>query len=377
MPAQLEILALEPFYGGPRKAMLDCLIKHSRHHWTLLKLPPRRIERRLAAAAHWFAEQLTLHAVGRVDLLFTSEALNLSDFYRLAPGLVGKPSVVYFHSNQLPPPDVEEDFAAAAAAAPSILANLSTAVAAQELWFNTAYHQQQFIERAGVFIERHSQTFTRNPVAEFAQKSRLMPPPTDVYLPQEIIKRAPVARDKRTFFINLNGADCDLIDQALATLSQRGEEFKLMTLGPDHMLSPPWQRTRVSEISETTVVEAMLKCGLLISAQADPMWDHHLILSMAAGCWPLAPNCGIYPELIKKPLDERCLYDLTPEGLVALIQDYWELELPVGHVEAMRGMMRRIHPVTAAKAMDDRLSELAATTPVHAHTPPPGPVLGF
>src|SRR4051812_9579436 len=56
---QLDILALEPFYGGARRVMLESLIKCSRHRWTLLKLPPRRIERRLIAAAHWFAEQLS------------------------------------------------------------------------------------------------------------------------------------------------------------------------------------------------------------------------------------------------------------------------------------------------------------------------------
>ena len=88
MSKQLDILALEPFYGGGRRHMLETLIHYSRHRWTVLKLPPRRIERRLTAAAHWFAEQLSRHWVGRVDLLFTSEALNLADLYRLMPNLL-------------------------------------------------------------------------------------------------------------------------------------------------------------------------------------------------------------------------------------------------------------------------------------------------
>src|SRR5512140_28188 len=102
MAVQLDILALEPFYGGPRQVMLETILRHSRHRWTLLKLPPRRIERRLAAAAHWFAEQLSRHWVGRVDLVFTSEAMNLADLHRRVPVLAGKPSSVYFHSNELP-----------------------------------------------------------------------------------------------------------------------------------------------------------------------------------------------------------------------------------------------------------------------------------
>src|SRR5665213_3991765 len=104
MPAQLDILALEPFYGGVRRSMLETVIRCSRHRWTVLKLPPRRIERRLSVAANWFAEQLSRHWSGRVDLLFTSEAMNLSSLYRLVPALARQPSVVYFHDNQLPDP---------------------------------------------------------------------------------------------------------------------------------------------------------------------------------------------------------------------------------------------------------------------------------
>ena len=104
MPRQLDILALEPFFGGARRHMLETLVRFSRHRWTLLKLPPRRMERRLTAAANWFSELLTRHWVGHVDLLFTSEAMNLSHLLRLMPELARHPSVVYFHDNQLPEP---------------------------------------------------------------------------------------------------------------------------------------------------------------------------------------------------------------------------------------------------------------------------------
>ena len=102
MSRQLDILALEPFFGGGRRNMLETLVHYSRHRWTVLKLPPRRIERRLTAAANWFSEQLSRHWVGRLDLLFTSEAMNLASLLRLMPQLAAYPSVVYFHDNQLP-----------------------------------------------------------------------------------------------------------------------------------------------------------------------------------------------------------------------------------------------------------------------------------
>src|ERR1043165_8593823 len=126
MSSQLDILALEPFYGGARKAMLETIMRHSRHRWTVLKLPPRRMERRLTAAAHWFAEQLTRHWVGRGDMLFTFDALNLAHPYRLMPALMKKPAVVYFHSNTLPEKGKDKQ-------GPHDLVNLSTATAANEI----------------------------------------------------------------------------------------------------------------------------------------------------------------------------------------------------------------------------------------------------
>src|SRR4030095_4518964 len=115
---------------------------------TLLQLARRRIERRLTAAAHWFAEQLTRHWVGRVDLLFTSEAMNLASLFRLMPNLAHKPSVVYVHENQLPDIHTNTD-------SPLDLVNLNTANAATEIWFNSDWHRKTFLGRAKALVERH------------------------------------------------------------------------------------------------------------------------------------------------------------------------------------------------------------------------------
>src|SRR5580765_6643156 len=157
MPKQLDILALEPFFGGVRRSMLETVVRYARHRWTVLKLPPRRIERRLTAAAHWFAEQLTRHWVGRVDLLFTSEAMNLADLYRLMPTLLKKPSVVYFHDNQLPHPSATTNN-------PLEMANLNTATAATETWFNSVFHLRDFLARASALVARHQELQGRNPL---------------------------------------------------------------------------------------------------------------------------------------------------------------------------------------------------------------------
>jgi len=353
----LDILAIEPYYGGPRKAMLDTLIKCSGHRWTLLKLPPRRIERRLVAAAHWFAEQLTLHWVSKVDMIFASEALNLADLYRLIPSFAGKPSVVYFHENQLPIPGTLEDITAPAA--PAILANLSTAAAAHELWFNSLYHQNLFLERARALLERDTQNFSRNPLTEIAHKCRVMHPPTDLGMTQHVKTASSVQRDVKTMFVDTNGSDIQALNEALAILQQRREKFSLITTGPDYGISTQWPRESVAETDDYAIAAAMLKSGIFLSTRPEPTFDLRLVQALAAGCWPIVPLTGSYPELIPKMLNERCIYDCTAGGLAYTAQDFWELELPLGHAETIRGALKPFHSVIATKAMDERLMELA------------------
>ncbi|HUB25924.1 MAG TPA: DUF3524 domain-containing protein [Tepidisphaeraceae bacterium] len=360
MSTQLDILALEPYYGGARRAMLETLIRCSRHRWTVLKLPPRRMERRLAAAAHWFGEQLSLHWVGRVDLLLVSDAINLGDLYRLVPALSGKPSVAYFHTNFMPAAGtIDESDPDMAAAAAAVIANLSTAAAANELWFNSIFHHKSFLQRATTFLQRHSQTFARSPLNDLAKKTRVMVPPTDLHLAEHAHQAQPTGHDQKTFFIDTREADCQLISDGLLELQLSTDDFKLLAVGPTGGFS---KRLTVEPVAddESSVMRAMLRSAVAISGRREPTWDLAMLTALAAGCWPVAPAGGVYTELIPKPLSERCLFEGTPEGLAATIQDFWELQLPDGHAEQIRNSLKRFNPITASKAMDERFSELAA-----------------
>ncbi|HTW93733.1 MAG TPA: DUF3524 domain-containing protein [Tepidisphaeraceae bacterium] len=354
MAAQLDILALEPFYGGPRRAMLETLFRGSRHRWTLLKLPPRRMERRLSAAAHWFAEQLSRHWIGRVDLLFTSEALNLADFYRLMPSLASKPSVVYFHDDQLPLPGQGRD-------EKNEIVNLSTGAAATELWFNSEYHFHSFLNKATAIVERHPELAGHNPVTTLRKKSRLMFPPADLNLAQVLQEQHPVPREARNLFVDTRDSDCALLNTAFERLLQRGENFQLVTVGPVESLAPGLVRSAIPEADETAVVRAMLQCGVIVSAKAEANADYRLVMAIAAGCWPVVPNSAVYPEIIPDTLHEFCLHDLTPQEVAFRIDDFWHLEMTAAQRKSLMDSAQRFNAITCCRAMDDRLTELAAS----------------
>ena len=83
--------------------------------------------------------------------------MNLSDLYRLVPGLLKLPSVVYFHDNQLPHVDPRQT--------PLDFVNLNTAAAASEIWFNSLYHLRMFLAHASRAGEKTSGSGRADPAA--------------------------------------------------------------------------------------------------------------------------------------------------------------------------------------------------------------------
>ncbi|MCS7033165.1 MAG: DUF3524 domain-containing protein, partial [Phycisphaerae bacterium] len=283
--SRLDILALEPFYGGIRRAMLETLIRHSRHKWTLLKLPPRRIERRLTTASVWFAEQLSRHWIGEIDVLFTSEALNLADLHRALPQLLKKPSVVYFHSNQLPDPSATHE-------SPLDLINLNTATAATEVWFNSMYHVRVFLARANALVRRHPELSGMNPIPDLIGKATVMVPPINLPEIEELRRTERIVRGKRTIFVETREANNRLLNAVMSLLRRRGETFQLITVGPVEELAADLPRITLSENDERAHARGLLQSSIFLSTRFDAPCDHHAIRGLAAGCWPLCPQMG-------------------------------------------------------------------------------------
>ncbi len=140
----MRVLALEPYYGGSHKAFLDAWLPESRHRWTLLTLPPFKWKWRMRHGAITLAGRIEeLLAAGESwDVVFCSDMLNLAELRGLAPSAVSSlPAVAYFHENQLTYPvqvEKERDLHFG-------LTNLTTALAARAVWFNSAFHRDEFL----------------------------------------------------------------------------------------------------------------------------------------------------------------------------------------------------------------------------------------
>lgn len=354
MSKQLDILALEPFYGGARRAMLETVVRCSRHRWTVLRLPPRRIERRLSAAANWFSEQLGRHWVGRVDLLFTSEAMNLASLLRLSPQLARYPSVVYFHDNQLPNLAVQGD-------GPLDLVNLNTAAAASEIWFNSEYHRRLFVGRAGELVVRHAELSAHNPIPAIQQKARVMPPPVDLDIVGYVQKQntAPT-RNPRAIFFETRGANIGLLNDALAQLRGRAVPFTTITVGPVDDLDPNIPRYTIAENEDANQVRGMFEAGVFLSTKTEAPCDYQALRALLAGCRPVLPDAGVYPEIVPAPMHKAALYQPRLEPLTDRLLAALNPSTPPFHYDGFRQAFRPFDAIPACRAFDERIDQLVA-----------------
>jgi hypothetical protein len=142
---RLRFLFLEPFFGGSHWDFAEGLAASSRHRIELATLPARFWKWRMRGAALHFYRKIPSPA--GYDGLIASDLLALADLKALW-GPACPPCLAYFHENQLTYPlapgeslDVQFGFT-----------NITTALAADRVLFNSRYHHDAFFARLPGFL---------------------------------------------------------------------------------------------------------------------------------------------------------------------------------------------------------------------------------
>lgn len=350
---QLHILAIEPYFGGFRRAMLEALQRSSRHHWTLLKLPPRRLERRITTSAVWFAEVLSRNGIGRCDVLFASDTLSLQDFISNLPEIGRTPSVLYCHENYLPP----EGQASTGVA----VANLNSATSADEVWFNSVYHLRTFLARAGHLISQQDDLQDRSPLPEISAKSQVVSPPVATQHLLRLADRQKIFRKSRRLLVDLRAANFELLAKALRTLESRHEAFEVDAIGLTETLTGRVPTRSINPEDESAIDEAILSADIYLSTKIGCAFDDIAVRVLATGGQTLLPQNAAYSELLPPALHATTLHDHTEEMIVARVQDLFHLERPRGHEFAQEAMLKRFDPATATRVIDQKIEQLAVS----------------
>jgi len=319
----MKILALEPFYGGSHQAFLDGWLKRSRHEWTLLTLPAIHWKWRMRHAAITFAEQTAARlAAGETwDVIFCTDMLNLAEFLGLVnESLKRLPSVAYFHENQLTYPvcrEEERDYHYA-------FTNLTTCLAATQVWFNSEFHRTSFIEALDLFLRRMPDYRMPDAPRQILQKSRIFGQGIDEFPPRgprppgplHIAWAARWEHDKNPedFFA------------ALELLKKRNCPFRLSVIGEQYEDSPGiFARARESFKDEILhwgyqptregYRSVLCEADVVVSTARHDFFGVSVVEAIAAGAYPLLPRRLAYPEILGEAGAERFFYDGTVEDL--------------------------------------------------------------
>ena len=324
----MNILALEPYYGGSHKAFIDGLSKASRHNWTLLTLPAHKWKWRMRHSAITFAAQtadLPPEARG-CDLLLCSDMLNLAEFIGLAPVEIARlPKVIYFHENQLTYPvrfESERDYHFA-------MTNLTSALAADAVWFNSQFHTESFLGALAQFLKSMPDYQPLEMIDNIRAKSSVHSPGIADFPARQTRKPGPVRilwaarwehdKNPEDFFA------------ALEILKAKDIAFRVSVIGQSFQDAPEiFDRARGNfaqhidlwgyQQNRAYYVQALCKADIVVSTANHEFFGIAVLEGLAAGDYPLVPERLSYPEILglgRIEGAEQFFYDGTVTDLAA------------------------------------------------------------
>ena len=327
----LRVLALEPYYGGSHKYFIDGWIKRSQHKFTLLTLPPYKWSWRMRHAAITFAEIVAEKvAEGEEwDVIFCSDMLNLASFSGLLPEKVRDlPKIIYFHENQLTYPVQEHsklDYQ-------SVFINLISAIAADKVWFNSAFNMNSFLGELPRFLKKMPDYKLLNKVDEIKEKSSIHPLGIDLFPPRKKrIKKIPHILWAARWEFDKNPED---FFNALTILQKKGLQFNISVLGEKFRTYPPvFDEAAISFennilnwgfVSRETYNSVLKEADIVVSTAIHEFFGLTVLEAVSAGAYPVLPKRLAYPEIFadsNNQLYADFFYGETAEDLACKLEE--------------------------------------------------------
>jgi hypothetical protein len=240
------------------------------------------------------------------------------------------------------------------------LVNLTTATAATEVWFNSRFHQRAFLAAAAKLVDRHPELSGHSPIPSVTAKAHVIAPPIDLNLVPHVKNAAKLPlRDPRAIFVDTRDAQVRLLNAALSELASRGEKFRLITIGPVEDLSGTWTRRTIPETDDLGQVLGLWEAGVVLSIRPNATTDVQVIRGLQAGCRPVLPDRGVYPEIIPAQYHRDFLYANTIDELANALQDAINPAMEWSAPDFRPGL-KPFEGIAATKILDERLSQLAA-----------------
>ncbi|HEY6008066.1 MAG TPA: DUF3524 domain-containing protein, partial [Geobacteraceae bacterium] len=311
----MDITILEPYFAGSHATWAEEYARHSRHRVAILSLPGRHWKWRMHGGAVTLARQF-LAAPDEPDLLLASDMLDLTTFLALTRRRTARcRTALYCHENQLtypwspddgdPPQQRDAHYG---------FINYASALAADAVLFNSAYHRRAFLDELPRFLKGFPDQNEPGSVATIAAKSRVLPLGLDLGRLDGFRPAAAVERGGRPPLILWNhrweyDKNPEEFFAVLLQLADEGHAFEVAVLGECFAKQPAiFERAR-HRLGRRVVQWGYVKdfaayAGWLWRADVLPVTSVHdffgasVVQALYCTCHPLLPDRLAYPEHI-------------------------------------------------------------------------------
>lgn len=344
------ILLVEPYHSGSHAAWAKGYAAHSRHRVALLTLPGRFWKWRMHGGAVTLARQFLASSL-QPDVILASDMLDLATFLALTRRrTAGVPAALYFHENQLAYPiqpinpawDESRQRRARARDQHYPFLNYASALAADQVFWNSAFNRDSFLEALPAFLEHFPDYNDLENVQRIRAKSQILPLGLDLHSLEAGRPAAP--RNDPPLLLWNHRWEYDKGPQeffaALDALTAQGLEFQVAILGESFRVKPEEfldARQRLGDRvvhfgytkKRTDYARWLGQADIVVSCAHHEFFGASVVEAIYCGCWPILPRRLVYPELLPPELHDECLYE-DFAGLVERLA--WSIE----HVATIR-----------------------------------------
>ena len=318
----MNILILEPFLGGSHAAWAEEYAQRSRHDVSILGLPGRHWKWRMHGGAVTLARRF-FETSCTPDLLLATDMLDLAVFLALTRRrTAGVKAVLYFHENQIcypwsssdPDPGLGRDVHYG-------FINLTSALAADAVAFNSEYHRAAFLKAVGPYLRGFPDYTEPDAAGRIEAKSRVLHLGLDLARFDRYKRRRRPGEPALILWNHRWEHDKNPEDffRALSVLKDKGLEFEVAVLGEAYAQSPP-----VFEEARASLGARIVQMGFVedFEAYAAWLWEADItpvtsrqdsfgasvVQAIHCDTFPLLPRRLAYPEHLPGG-EDRFFYD--------------------------------------------------------------------
>ncbi len=264
------------------------------------------------------------------DLLIATDMLDLAGFLGHTRGLLANiPTILYFHENQITYPWSPDDQRSPQWNNQYGFLNVTSALAADQLWFNSAYHRSSFFTALPDFLQQFPDENQLHRIAALKEKSQVVP----LGLNLQALLQKERTQSLEPPLITWNhrweyDKNPEAFFQVLFQIKEEGLAFRLAVLGEHYRKAPPIFAEAKEKLANQivhwgyaereTYQRWLTQTDLLPITSRQDFFGGSLVEGMAAGAIPLVPNRLAFPEHIPSQHQPLLVYDSDQELLQRL-----------------------------------------------------------